>query len=142
VEILQARVKNGRFILDEPTDLPEGEVVDVVVVDARSSYNEDQMSDEERAALDRSVERGIAQLDAGEYIAPRREPPPLSRSSTERSMPAAAMLPWHHDEHGAARADDGRGLSRLGAQPTRQARVPRRRDLRHGRRERAPQRAL
>jgi hypothetical protein len=27
---LEARVKNGRLVLDEPTDLPEGDVVELV----------------------------------------------------------------------------------------------------------------
>ena len=42
---LKARVFNGRLVLDEPTDLPEGEVVYLQPVDA------DDMSDEEREAL-------------------------------------------------------------------------------------------
>lgn len=64
-EILQARVKNGRIVLDEPTDLPDGEVVKLQIV---SNDIDDGMSDEERAALDRSIDRGIAQVRAGEGI--------------------------------------------------------------------------
>ena len=30
---LKARVHNGRLVLDEPTDLPEGEVVELVPLD-------------------------------------------------------------------------------------------------------------
>jgi hypothetical protein len=65
MEILQARVKNGRLVLDEPTDLPEGEVVDLQIV---ANDMDDGMSDDERAALDRSIDRGIAQLEAGQGI--------------------------------------------------------------------------
>ena len=30
---LKAHVQNGRLVLDEPTDLPEGEVVELVPLD-------------------------------------------------------------------------------------------------------------
>jgi hypothetical protein len=42
---LRARVKNGRLVLDGPTDLPEGEVVELIPADS------DDFDDEERAAL-------------------------------------------------------------------------------------------
>lgn len=62
-EPLKARVKNGRLVLDEPTDLPEGREVYLAVVDEG-----DELDDEERAALHASIERGIAELDAGEGV--------------------------------------------------------------------------
>src|SRR5687767_7414955 len=37
---LEAQVKNGRLVLDEPTDLPEGEVIYLVPAD-------DEMTDDE-----------------------------------------------------------------------------------------------
>jgi len=46
VMMLRALVKDGRLILDEPTSLPEGTVLDLVVVDEG-----DNLDDEERAAL-------------------------------------------------------------------------------------------
>ena len=42
---LRARVRNGRLAWTEPTDLPRGEEVELVPLDA------DDMDDEERAAL-------------------------------------------------------------------------------------------
>jgi hypothetical protein len=42
----RALVKNGRLTLDEPTTLPEGTVLDLVVDDEG-----DDLDDEERAAL-------------------------------------------------------------------------------------------
>lgn len=63
--ILKAQVKNGRIVLDEPTDLPEGTVVNLVVVDGDE---DDGLDDEEREALHRSIDRGLAQLRAGEGI--------------------------------------------------------------------------
>ncbi len=43
---LQARVENGRLVLDEPTTLPEGTVVDLVADDEG-----DDLTDEERRGL-------------------------------------------------------------------------------------------
>ena len=43
---LRALVKDGRLTLDEPTSLPEGTVLDLVVDDEG-----DNLDDEERAAL-------------------------------------------------------------------------------------------
>jgi hypothetical protein len=56
----RARVRNGRLVLDEPTDLPEGTEVELVPVD--------DMDDDERAELDRSLEEGIEQARAGNTI--------------------------------------------------------------------------
>ena len=58
----RARVRNGRLVLDEPTDLPEGEEVELVPADA---YD---MDDDERAALHESLREGIRQMKAGETI--------------------------------------------------------------------------
>ena len=44
--MLRALVKGGHLILDEPTSLPEGTVLDLVVDDEG-----DDLDDEERAAL-------------------------------------------------------------------------------------------
>lgn len=43
---LRARVKKGRLVLDEPTTLPDGAIVDLVVDDEG-----DDLTDEERRAL-------------------------------------------------------------------------------------------
>jgi hypothetical protein len=43
---LRARVKNRRLVLDVPTTLPEGTVIDLVADD-----NADDLSDDERRAL-------------------------------------------------------------------------------------------
>ncbi len=59
---LKARVRNGRLVLDEPTDLPEGEVVYLQPVD------DDEMSDEERAALHESIRESLEQMNRGQLI--------------------------------------------------------------------------
>jgi hypothetical protein len=57
---LKAHVHNGRLVLDEPTDLPEGEVIYLQPVDG------DEMDDEERAALHAELDASLAEADAGE----------------------------------------------------------------------------
>ena len=59
---LKARVKNGRLVLDEPTDLSEGEVVDLVPVVG------DDLTDTDRAALHDSLEESVEQMKRGELI--------------------------------------------------------------------------
>jgi len=59
---LKAHVHNGRLVLDEPTDLPEGAEVNLAIVD------EDEMGEEERARLHAALERSMAQAKAGKLI--------------------------------------------------------------------------
>lgn len=59
---LTAKVRNGRLVLDEPTDLPEGAEVPLQLVDP------DDLTDEERAELHASLERGLADLDSGRVV--------------------------------------------------------------------------
>lgn len=61
---MKAHVVNGRLLLDEPTDLPEGTEWDVMLYNSEG----DSLGDEERAALHRSLLRGITQADAGTLI--------------------------------------------------------------------------
>lgn len=56
---LKARVRNGRLTLDEPTTLPEGAEVQVILADG------DELDADERAELHRAIEEGMADADAG-----------------------------------------------------------------------------
>lgn len=60
---LKAHVHNGRLVLDEPTDLPDGTELVLAVVDEG-----DDMDDAERARLHESLRRSIAQAKAGQLI--------------------------------------------------------------------------
>lgn len=63
---LKAHVKNGRLVLDEPTDLPEGETVylqPVTTLDA-----DDGFDDDERQALHQALDEGIAAARAGDHV--------------------------------------------------------------------------
>lgn len=61
---LRAHVVNGRIVVDEPVDLPDGAEVSVYLYDAAG----DGMSKDERSALQSALERSLAQADAGELI--------------------------------------------------------------------------
>jgi len=63
---LRAHVRNGRIVLDEPTDRPEGELVYVQLVDGVIADDRDDHADEERAALHRELDASIAEADAGD----------------------------------------------------------------------------
>ena len=58
---IRARVRNGRLIVDAPTDLPEGTELDLVIDDAGDSLDE-----AERAALHAAIRQAWASLQAGE----------------------------------------------------------------------------
>ncbi len=61
MQALKVRVKNGRLVVDEPTDLPDGAEVEVVVID-------DKLSPEERAELHASLDRALDDSDAGRRV--------------------------------------------------------------------------
>jgi hypothetical protein len=60
--ILRGRVEHGRIIVDELIDLPDGTEVEIAVAES------DEMTPEERAELDASLERGMGQAARGEGI--------------------------------------------------------------------------
>jgi hypothetical protein len=64
---LKAHVENGRLVLDEPTDLPEGEIVFLhpteAVIGAAVDFDED-----ERAALFDALDEGIDASRRGDHV--------------------------------------------------------------------------
>ena len=65
---VKARVKNGRLVVDEPTDRPEGEEVELVPLDEVLARGGDYLDDEERAALHAELETSIAEAESGELV--------------------------------------------------------------------------
>jgi hypothetical protein len=57
---LRARVRRGRLILDEPTDLPEDSVVELLPVDEG-----DDLDEADRTHLHASLRRSAEQFEAG-----------------------------------------------------------------------------
>ncbi|HMG53643.1 MAG TPA: hypothetical protein VK601_09175, partial [Kofleriaceae bacterium] len=62
---LTARVRKGRLVLDEPTDLPEGDIVELVPLERLLANGDDLLDDDERAALHRELDASIQEADAG-----------------------------------------------------------------------------
>jgi hypothetical protein len=60
---LRATVKAGRLVLDEPIDLPEGTIVDLVPVEQG-----DDLDDEDRARLHAALARSQEDFSAGRGI--------------------------------------------------------------------------
>ncbi|MEJ7734197.1 MAG: hypothetical protein WKG00_34005 [Polyangiaceae bacterium] len=63
---LKARVENGRIKLDEPTDLPEGQIMELIPLDEVVATGGDDLDDAERAALHRSIDESIEDEEAGD----------------------------------------------------------------------------
>jgi hypothetical protein len=57
---LKARVHDGRFVLDEPTELPEGTEVELLPLDPG-----DWLDTEDRAALHRAITASQEDLEGG-----------------------------------------------------------------------------
>lgn len=60
---LKARVKAGRLILDEPTDLPEGTEIELLPLDPG-----DWLDDEDRAALHQALRDSDQDVKAGRLV--------------------------------------------------------------------------
>ena len=60
---LRAHVANGRLVVDESVDLPDGAEVQIAVVDGG-----DQLDDDDRARLHAAIEQAQDELDRGEGI--------------------------------------------------------------------------
>ena len=58
---LRARVTNGRIVLDEATDLPEGTLLELV-----PGVEVDELGDEDRQKLHAAIRRGLDQGRRGE----------------------------------------------------------------------------
>jgi hypothetical protein len=67
-------------VVNEPTELPEGEVVELVPLDEVLANGGDYLDDEERARLHEAIEKGLADVKAGRTVeaSPRRETLPVA----------------------------------------------------------------
>lgn len=69
---LRAHVRHGRLVLDEPTDLPEGEEVELLRVDDVLTAGGDGLDEEERARLHASLKRGLEDVKQGRTVDARQ----------------------------------------------------------------------
>ncbi len=60
---LKARVKKGRLLVDEPTDLPDGTEIELLPLDPG-----DWLDESDRAALHRALQESGADAEAGRLI--------------------------------------------------------------------------
>lgn len=58
-ELLIAHVKNGRYVVDATTDLPDGYVVSMKIV------SNDHLSPDERARLNAAINESLDEIDTG-----------------------------------------------------------------------------
>ena len=60
---LKARVKAGRLVVDEPTDLPEGTEIELLALDPG-----DWLDEEDRAALHQALKDSDEDIKAGRLV--------------------------------------------------------------------------
>ena len=68
MKALKARVRGGRPVLDEPTELPEGEEVELVPLDEVLASGGDCLDAADRRAMHESLRESIRQMKAGETV--------------------------------------------------------------------------
>jgi hypothetical protein len=59
MQTLKAHVRNGRLIMDEPTDIPEGSEIELVIAD-------DEDNEKERERLHRALRKSWASARRGD----------------------------------------------------------------------------
>ncbi len=62
MQAIKAHVRDGRIVVDDPTDLPEGAELELVVV------GNDDLDEEERVALMNSIDRALDNEDADHTV--------------------------------------------------------------------------
>jgi hypothetical protein len=72
MQALKAIVKDGRLVVNEPTDLPEGEVVELVPLDEVLANGGDYLDDEDRERLHQAIRKGVEDVKAGRTVEARK----------------------------------------------------------------------
>ena len=62
MQAVKAVVKNGRLVLDEATELPEGTEVELLPIEP------DGLDDDERDRLHAAIEEGYADIERGDHV--------------------------------------------------------------------------
>jgi hypothetical protein len=68
MQAIRAHVKNGRLMLDEPTTLPEGQVVYLQPIEGLVVTEAEDRDDDDRTALHAELEASLAEAEAGEVV--------------------------------------------------------------------------
>jgi hypothetical protein len=78
---LRASVQNGRLVLDDPSDIPDSEVVNLQLVEGFVAVGADDLDEADRSALHTELEASIREADSGQaedfakVLAELRSPP-------------------------------------------------------------------
>ena len=76
---LKAVVRQGRVVVDERVDYPEGTELELEVITSDDDFDEDDLDEEDQAALNASLKRGLEEMQQGkgrpleEFIAELRK---------------------------------------------------------------------
>jgi hypothetical protein len=62
MRVVKARVRDGRLVVDEATDLPEGSEIELLVIP------DDDLDPEERARLLQAIEEGARDYERGDHV--------------------------------------------------------------------------
>jgi hypothetical protein len=62
---MKAHVRNGHFVVDEPTELPEGTEVEIVLTRVVDPFA--NMDPSERVELEQAIEEGYEDFERGDY---------------------------------------------------------------------------
>ena len=66
MQALKAQVRNGRFVIDESTDLPEGTEVELQLVKVTDAF-----ADMAREELEEAIEEGFRDFENGDHVGAR-----------------------------------------------------------------------
>ncbi len=69
MQALKAHVRNGHFVIDESTDLPEGTEVELQLVKVADAFAD--MAPEDREELEEAIEEGFRDFENGDHISAR-----------------------------------------------------------------------
>ena len=66
MQALKAHVRNGHFVIDERTDLPEGTEVELQLVKVADAFAD--MAPDDRDELEEAIEEGFRDFENGDHI--------------------------------------------------------------------------
>ena len=69
MQALKAHVRNGHFVIDERTDLPEGTEVELQLVKVADAFAD--MAPEDRNELEEAIEEGFRDFENGDHLGAR-----------------------------------------------------------------------
>jgi hypothetical protein len=69
MQALKAHVRNGHFVIDECTDLPEGTEVELQLVKVADAFAD--MAPDDREEVEEAIEEGFQDFENGDHVGAR-----------------------------------------------------------------------